>query len=234
MVRRSAPSSSATATVQAAEQLVEREVPTDRQDEIRRYLELFGYKPGRTILQAHVAGSMGRRATTLPEMKRRASADTRYKGRTFTVLGRTHDPSIRDRLIPPRPRSGVMKNEGYLGYLFMPKDEGLKPPHELLPLDFTPASLQYPGEWKAAFGSAEGVLIAMHVPSDFAPSKNEIHRRLKRIAGAVDPRKEWEFLQELEEYGYPRARLEEKERDQPVRAPSSSVPPIHRDEKTTR
>ena len=184
----------------ATEKTVAQEVPANRTEEIRRYLELFGYKPHRSILQAHVAGSFGQRSQSPKELDRRAKAQTKYGGRTFTVLGRTHDPSFVQRLIPPRPKRDS-QNPGYLGYLFMEKDRDRKPPHELLPLDFTPASLQYPGEWKNRFGT-KGVLVAMHVPADYAAKKNEIHRRLRRISGAVDPRKRWEFLDELEEYGY--------------------------------
>ena len=83
----------------------------------------------------------------------------------------------------------------------MPKDEDLKAPDEVLPLDFIPASLRYPDDWKTMFGT-KGTLICMHVPSGFAQGKNEIHRRIRRISGAVDPRKKWEFLEEVTEYGY--------------------------------
>jgi hypothetical protein len=71
----------------------------------------------------------------------------RYGGRTFTVVGRTHDPSILENIIKPKKKPSET-SPGYVGYLFKPKDGDNKPPHELLPLDFTPASLIYPQDGK--------------------------------------------------------------------------------------
>ena len=52
------------------------------------------------------------------------------------------------------------------------------------------------------FGT-RGYLIAMHVPSKFVRNKNELLRRLRRLEGVIDVKKEWKFLEELKEYGYP-------------------------------
>jgi hypothetical protein len=185
--------------VAAPADLVREQVPSQRREEIRRYLMLFGYKPERTILQVHDAGTFGRRSPSPREAIKRAETVTRYKGRTFTVLGRTHDPSIREDLL--RPLKSRDPNPGYLGYFFMGKDPRLRPPDELIPLDVVPASLNYPQDWKDLF-QTKGFLIAMHVPSSFAAAKNDIHNRLRRIRGDIDPKKKWGFLDELEEYGY--------------------------------
>ena len=81
-----------------AQKVVESEVPAGRRREIERYLELFGYRPERTILQVHEAGSFGRGAPSKVELARRTTAAARYKGHTFTVVGRTHDTSLAERL----------------------------------------------------------------------------------------------------------------------------------------
>jgi hypothetical protein len=183
----------------AAEQTVRGQVPPERRREIGLYLELFGYKPDRTILQVHVAGSFGRRPQSPRETGRREAAASRYGGRTFTVVGSSHDPSMVVNLIPPRRSREA--NPGYVGYLFAAKDEEGKPPHELLPLDLVPSGMTYPADWKSLFAT-KGYLIAMHVPTSFAPFKNELLRRLRRVGGAMDAKKRWTFFDELEEYGY--------------------------------
>jgi hypothetical protein len=187
--------------VVSPQEVVGEQVPENRREEIERYLKLFGYKPERTILQVHEAGSFGRGAPSKIQAARRAGAAARYRGSTFAVVGRTHDPSIVGRLVPPRRGDGG--NPGYVGYLFAPKDERGRPPHELLPLDFVPNGMAYPRDWRDLFHTP-GYLITMHVPSDFAPRKNELLRRLRRIGGAMDAKKEWTFFDELEEYGYRR------------------------------
>jgi hypothetical protein len=183
-----------------AQDVVKQQVSPNRREEIWDYLRLFGYKPERTILQVHVAGSFGQRTRTPTQMERKAATEARYGGPTFTVIGRTHDPDVIRNLIPPKERREE-QNPGYLGYLFMKKDKGEKPPDELLPLDFVPADISYPQDWKRMF-TTKGYLVAMHVPSNFARGKNEVHRRLRRIKGAVDSKKKWVFLDELKEYGY--------------------------------
>lgn len=180
------------------QRVVGEQVPANRRAEIERYLGLFGYKPERTILQVHEAGSFGRGSPGRPQPAKRGGAAARNKGRTFTVVGRTHDPSFLRHLAPPKKGDG---NPGYQGYLFAGKDEGGLAPHDVLPLDFVPNGMVYPGDWRSLFGTP-GYLITMHVPSDFAPRKNELLRRLRRIGGAMDVKKEWTFFDELEEYGY--------------------------------
>ena len=210
----------ATATVKS---IIESEVPRNRHEEVRRYLELFGYNPDRSILQVHVAGSFGGRATP-KEIASRERAATRYQGRTFLVLGRTHDPAILQRLIPPRrrrrPDEGA--NEGYLGYLRKEANEGQKGPDEFIPLDFVPASLRYPRDWKELFGTL-GYLITMHVPSKFARYKNELNNRLRRIRGDIDVKREWKFLDELTEYGYAARKKEEAQEDEPAEGAESTT-----------
>lgn len=183
-----------------AQEVVEQQVSENRREEIKEYLKLFGYKPERTILQVHVAGTFGHRTRVPAQMEKKAAAEARYGGPTFTVVGRTHDPNFVRSLIPPK-KSREEPNPGYLGYLFKEKDKDEKPPDELLPLDFVPADLSYPQDWKQIFAT-KGYLIAMHVPTNFAQGKNEVHRRLRRIKGSVDVKSEWAFLGELKEYGY--------------------------------
>ena len=183
---------------QEKRELVSRQVPQSRREEILRYLELFGYKPERSILQVHIAGYIG--TSSKPrEVQARERAAARYGGRTFTILGRTHDPSIMDRVIKPRKQDA---NPGYVGYLFKSKDQGERSPDELLPLDFVPTGLVYPGEWRDLFAT-KGFLVAMHVPSSFAAKKNELSRRVRRAAKNRSAKKSWgEMLSEMEQYSF--------------------------------
>lgn len=178
---------------------VQKQIPESRREEIRKFLELFGYKPEHTILQVHVAGYFGKGVRPPREIAARERAAVRYGGRTFVVVGRTHDPEILTKLTPPKKKQ--VSSPGYMGYLFKRKDKEGKAPDEILPLDFTPTSLNYPREWKDMYGT-RGYLITMHVPSDFARKKNELNRQLRRIKSDVDVKKEWKFLDELEPYGY--------------------------------
>ena len=183
-----------------AEGLIQSQVPEGRREEIRNYLRLFGYKPDASILQVHIAGSFGGTRQRPSELASRDRAAKRYQGRSFVVLGRTHDPSFLEKLVPPTRRKQE-HSRGYLGYLWKDKDEDEKPPDQLIPLDFVPSSLPYPKEWKDLFNSP-GYLITMHVPSDFAKYKNNLNNRLRRIRGDVDVKKPWRFLDELNEFGY--------------------------------
>ena len=175
--------------------------PHQRRIEFQKYLELFGYKPENTIIQVHIAGFFNKRQPTSREIERRTESTKRYGGTTFIVVGRTHDPSIVDSLIPPKKQDPYQRSPGYIGYLWKNKDKHNRSPHELLPLDFTPTHISYPDEWKNLFAT-KGFMIALHVPSYFAKKKNEIMRTLYRIgkqpAAAVDVRKKWSFLQEIE------------------------------------
>jgi hypothetical protein len=52
-------------------------------------------------------------------------------------------------------------------------------------------------EWKNRFAT-KGFMIALHVPSSLAKSKNRLTRALYRIGKTrVDVKKEWKFLNEL-------------------------------------
>jgi hypothetical protein len=203
--------SSQTQVLESAEEVIKRQVAANRREEIRRYLQLFGYKPERSILQVHVAGYFGRRSgrrePTPQEALRRARSVERYGAPTFVVVGRTHDPSIMERLVPPKKGKGDVEKSspGYLGYLFKKMDKESKSPDELLPLDFVPINLDYPEDWKRMFAT-RGFLVAMHVPSDFAKKKNELMRQLRQMRRSVDVRKPWDFLSELESYGYERVK----------------------------
>lgn len=82
------------------------------------------------------------------------------------------------------------------------KDKQNRSPHEILPLDFTPVHITYPIEWKKLFAT-KGFMIALHVASYLAKKKNEMMRILYKIGkkrDAVDVRKEWSFLRDIEEY----------------------------------
>jgi hypothetical protein len=192
--------------VQTAEDVVRLQVPNNRNEEIGRYLRLFGYKPDRTVLQVHIAGYFGRGSRTPREVSQRERAASRYGGRTFVVVGRTHDPDFLSKLIPPRKKAKEA-NPGYVGYLFKERDQDHKAPHQLLPPDFVPSELTYPRDWKEIFGT-RGYLVTMHVPSDFAPKKNNLLRQIRRLKGTALVKEPWTFLDELENYGYEKNRVE--------------------------
>lgn len=192
--------------VQTAQDAIRLEVPENRTEEILRYLRLFGYKPNSTILQVHIAGYFGRGRTTPKQVSQRERAASRYGGRTFVVVGRTHDPNFLRNLIAPKKRQED-SNPGYVGYLFKKKDQDGKAPHELLPLDFVPSELSYPPDWKDMLAT-RGYLVTMHVPSDFAPRKNELQRQLRRLKGRALVKEPWTFLDDLEQYGYEKNRAE--------------------------
>lgn len=186
-----------------AEHIVAREVPQHRRQEILEYLKLFGYKPENTILKVHVAGFFGKKkggSGSAREAEKRKEAAKRYGGTTFVVVGRTHDPSIIEQAARPRTKDG---SPGYVGYLWMNKDPHKRPPHEIVPLDFTPVHFKYPQDWKDAFAT-KGMLLAMHVPASFAKDKGGLTRALYRIGKgeAADVKQEWRFLEELKRYGY--------------------------------
>ncbi|HEU5119570.1 MAG TPA: hypothetical protein VFT71_01165 [Candidatus Nitrosocosmicus sp.] len=190
------------AAQQHANDLVSLQIdPSQRRIEFQKYLELFGYKPESTIIQVHIAGFFNKRQLDSRETERRMESAKRYGGTTFILVGRTHDPSIMDNLIQPKRQNPYQRSPGYVGYLWKKKDRQNRPPHEILPLDFTPTHISYPSDWKRLFAT-KGFMIALHVPSYFAKKKNEIMRILYRIgkkSDAVDVRKEWSFLRDIEE-----------------------------------
>jgi hypothetical protein len=187
-----------------AEHKVSADIPANRRQEILEYLSLFGYKPDRTIIQVHITGFFNKKgggATLSPrEAERREAAAKRYGGATFTIVGRTHDPVIMDQVIKPR-KSSKEASPGYIGYMWKNRDPQLRPPHELIPLDFTPVHFAYPKDWKDIFAT-KGFLLAMHVPSSFAKEKNVVTRALYRLGKNVDPKEPWTFLKELKDVGY--------------------------------
>lgn len=184
-----------------AEDLIRSQVPATRREEIKKYLELFGYKPDSTILQVHIAGYFNRRRQLKPkESESRQRAAQRYGGRTFTVVGTTHDPAIMNRVVKPRAKgeSANQYSSGYVGYLFKKKDIDELPPHDLIPLDFVPSGFAYPNDWKNLFGT-KGFLIAMHVPSSYAKEKkNATLRKIRSIGKSVGAKQEWmPFIDQL-------------------------------------
>jgi hypothetical protein len=189
----------ASQVIQTVEDLVRTQVPSNRREEIERYLRLFGYNPDHSILQVHVAGYFGRGRIAPKERENREQTAARYKGRTFTVVGTSHDPNLAARLVAPKKKTEE-SSPGYLGYLFKPRNKNDLAPHELLPLDFTPSSLNYPSDWKAMYGT-RGYLIAMHVPSDFAARKNNLLREIRRNKGNTNVKEPWSFLDKVENYG---------------------------------
>lgn len=186
--------------ISAAEGVVEREVPPGRRDEILEYLRLFGYKPDSTIIQVHVTGFFNKKGATKREAEKRQAAAKRYSGTTFVVVGRTHDPSIIEQAIKPK-KSVKEASPGYTGYLWRNKDPHGRPPHEVIPLDFVPASVPYPKDWKDMFAT-KGLLLAMHVPASFASQKNVLARALYRLGKDADAKQRWDFILELKSLGY--------------------------------
>jgi hypothetical protein len=182
--------------------LISKEVPQNRRQEIYEYMSLFGYKPDSTIIQVHITGFFRKKNYSQREIEQHKAAVKRYGGTTFVVIGRTHDPSIMDILIKPKRKSPYDSSPGYVGYLWKNKDPKKKAPHDVMPLDFTPVHLPYPVDWKNRFAT-KGFMIALHVPSSFAGSKNRLTRALYRIGKTrVDVKKEWNFLDELKNLNY--------------------------------
>jgi hypothetical protein len=192
--------SSAQRTV-LAERIVSSEAPANRRKEILEYLELFGYKPDRTIIQVHITGFFRKKGSAAPrEAAKREAAAKRYGGTTFVIVGRTHDPAIMEQVIKPRKNSKDA-SPGYVGYLWQNRDPEFRPPHEVIPLDFTPTHIAYPKEWKDVFAT-KGFLLAMHVPSSFAREKGRLTRALYRIGKNANTKEPWTFLTELKNLGY--------------------------------
>src|ERR671932_2829766 len=182
---------------EAKENLISKQVPQNRRREIYEYLKLFGYKPDNTILQVHITGFFKKKKYSQRELERYRSAVKRYGGTTFVVVGRTHDPSIMDKIVTPKKKDPYERSPGYIGYLWKNKDSKNRAPHEVIPLDFTPIHLPYPTDWKNMFAT-KGFMLALHVPSLLAKDKNKITRALYRIGKSrVDVKKEWNFINEL-------------------------------------
>jgi hypothetical protein len=187
-------------TIAEAEHTVADQVSSNRREEILEYLKLFGYKPDRTILQAHIVGFFNKRRTNARSVEQREAASRRYGGTTFVIVGRTHDPSIMDLVIKPKKKREET-SPGYIGYLWKSKDPQKKAPHEVIPLDFTPVHVPYPEDWKNIFAT-KGFMIALHVPASFAKHKNKLSRALYRAGKNVDVKKPWDFIEEIRSSGY--------------------------------
>ena len=227
-----ASASSMTTSLLDFKDLISKEVPQNRRQEIYEYMSLFGYKPDKTIIQVHITGFFRKKNYSEREIEQHKAAVKRYGGTTFVVIGRTHDPSIIDILIKPKKKSPYDSSPGYLGYLWKNKDPQKRAPHNVMPLDFTPIHLPYPVDWKNRFAT-KGFMIALHVPSSFARSKNRLTRALYRIRKTrVDVKKEWNFLDELKNLNYMQeARYIENNEDiqnDTVQATSTSNPTIRR------
>jgi hypothetical protein len=187
---------------------ISNEVPQNRRQEIYEYMNLFGYRPDRSIIQVHITGFFRKKTYSQREIEQHKAAVKRYGGTTFVVIGRTHDPSIFDILIKPKKKSPYDASLGYVGYLWKNKDPQKRAPHEVMPLDFTPVHVPYPVDWKNRFAT-KGFMIALHVPSSFARSKNRLTRALYRIGKTrVDVKKEWKFVDELKNLNYMQRRKE--------------------------
>ncbi len=183
-----------------AQQIISSELPQDRRSEILEYLQLFGYKPDTTIIQIHVAGFFNKKGVSKRKVEKRLADAKRYGGTTFVVVGRSHDPSILQNLI--KPKTGHYEaSPGYAGYLWKNKDPYKRAPHELLPLDFTPAQFAYPDEWRKMFAT-RGFMVAMHVPASFARNKNKLMRALYRAAKTCSVKDKWTFLADVKSFGY--------------------------------
>ncbi len=173
------------------------------------YLKLFGYKPDRTIVQVHIAGFFNKKRPGGRQAEKSAAAAKRYGGTTFVVVGRTHDPSIMEQVSKPKKKPEVA-SPGYVGYLWKDKDPQGRAPHEAMPLDFTPAHLAYPQDWKNMFAT-KGFMLALHVPASFAKHKNKLTRALYRVGKTADVRQPWDFLNEIRGSGYEQATMQAAE-----------------------
>ncbi|MDW0150060.1 MAG: hypothetical protein QOK89_06725 [Nitrososphaeraceae archaeon] len=184
------------------QQIVSIQVPPNRRNEIEQFLKLFGYNSEKTILQVHLIGFFRKKNLNQREIEQKSKSVKRYGGTSFIVVGRTYNPAIIENVIRPKSKDPLESSPGYIGYLWKDKNPQNKPPHELIPLDFTPVHLPYPDDWKKMFAT-KGFLIAMHVPTSFVKDKNKIIRALYRIAkNGLDIRKEWNFLNDIKNLGY--------------------------------
>jgi hypothetical protein len=184
------------------QQIVSIQVPPNRRNEIEQFLKLFGYNSEKTILQVHLIGFFRKKNLNQREIEQKSKSVKRYGGTSFIVVGRTYNPAIIENVIRPKSKDPLESSPGYIGYLWKDKNPQNKPPHELIPLDFTPVHLPYPDDWKKMFAT-KGFLIAMHVPTSFVKDKNKITRALYRIAkNRLDIRKEWNFLNDIKNLGY--------------------------------
>lgn len=185
-------------SIYEAESLISKQVPQSRREEIHEYLKLFGYKPDRTILQVHITGFFKKKKYPQRQLEKYRGAVKRYGGTTFVIVGRTHDPSIMNNIVIPKKKDTFERSPGYIGYLWKNKDPQKRPPHEVIPLDFTPIHLPYPTDWKNMFAT-RGFMLALHVPASFAKDKNKLTRALYRVGrqGDVDVKKQWSFLDRL-------------------------------------
>jgi hypothetical protein len=174
-----------------AEDVVSSEVPRNRQTEIQRYLALFGYKPRQTILEVYLAGSL--RWKPRSPAPRPVLALSDVPG--VVVVGKSYDPVLGFRLVRPETRANSTE-PWFLGYL-SPKDGERRPPHELLPVDFTPPELAYPLDWRKMFGT-RGFLVALSAPSGVRASLASLSMKLRRIGPSIDVKERWGFLDELE------------------------------------
>src|ERR671918_1467247 len=197
---RTASNSSSSSTIAEAEHIVADQVSSNRRAEILEYLNLFGYKPDRTILQVHIVGFFNKRRASARSVGKRDAASRRSGGTTFVVVGRTHDPSIMDLVIKPKKKREET-SPGYVGYLWKSKDPNKKSPHEIIPLDFTPVHMPYPADWKNIFAT-KGFMVALHVPASFAKDKNKLSRAIYRAGKNADVKKPWDFIKEIRSSGY--------------------------------
>jgi hypothetical protein len=187
-------------TITEVERIVADQVTFNRRAEILEYLELFGYKPGRTILQVHIVGFLNKRRANPRAVEQREKSARRYGGTTLVVVGRMHDPSILDLVIKPKNKREAT-SPGYVGYLWKNKGPHNRAPHEVVPLDFTPSHVPYPEDWKNMFAT-KGFMVTLHVPASFAKDKNKLLRALYRAGKKVDVRKRWDFIEEIRSSGY--------------------------------
>ena len=183
-----------------AERIVASQLPPDRRNEMLEYMKLFGYNPDRSILQVHIPGFFNKRRVSSRASESRQAAAKRYGGTTFVIVGRTHDPSIMNIAIKPRKKPEG-SSPGYMGYLWKNKHPEHRPPHEAIPLDFTPIHVPYPQEWKNMFAT-KGFMIAMHVPASFAKGKNRLSRELYRVGKNADVKKRWNFMDQVKSSSY--------------------------------
>lgn len=196
--RAMAQTASSPAYYRANESLISKQVPQNTRREIYEYLKLFGYNPNWAILQIYVTGFFKKKKYSPRELEKYRAIVKRYRGTTFVIVGRTHDPSIISKIVTPKKKDPYDRGPRYIGYLWKNKDPEKGLPHEVIPLDFTPVHLPYPIDWKNMFAT-KGFMLSLHVPSSFAKYKSKLTRALYRVGrkSNIDIRKEWSFLNDL-------------------------------------
>ena len=181
-------------SVVVAEELVRDEVVPDRRQEILRYLCIFGYDSETTALRVYHAppikgGSRGRFRLLF----------NKAESRRVVIVGKTRDPVLGFELVRA-DGTGEGSEPELLGFLIKALDPEARPPHEVLPLDFTPTPIDYPTGWSDLYPNDE-LWIGIEVATKHVALARTVQRYLRVSWRLSDARGRWGFLPALEKLG---------------------------------